>query len=93
MADQQQQQQHQEPQQQDDNPHQHAVAVMAVKLPDFWTGDPETWFATADSQLCRGQILEEMTMFNHVVAKLLSDVVAAVHDIPLALPIINLTRH
>jgi len=60
---------------------------MAVKLPDFWTGDPETWFATVEAQLCRGRILEEMTMFNHMVAKLPPDVVAAVRDIPLAPPL------
>jgi hypothetical protein len=62
------------------------VANVAVKLPDFWTADPETWLAQAESQFRRGRVTVQQTMFDHVLCKLPPDVVAAVRDLALHPP-------
>jgi hypothetical protein len=62
------------------------VAAVAVKLPDFWTADPEAWFATSEAQFRRGRVTEQQTMFDHIICKLPADVIAAVRDLALTPP-------
>jgi len=46
------------------------VAVVAVKLPDFWVADPDMWFFQAEASFRRSRITTERTMFDHVVMRL-----------------------
>jgi hypothetical protein len=63
-----------------------AIAAVAVKLPDFWTADPEAWMAHAEAQFRRGRITEQNTMFDHVISKLPQEVIATVRDMTITPP-------
>ena len=54
---------------------------MAVKLPDFWTADPTTWFAQAEGAFCRSNVTASYTKYDHVLMKLTQDVVMSVRDL------------
>ena len=43
---------------------------MSVKLADFWSEDPESWFDRADNQFVVRGIKEDATKFSHAVQAL-----------------------
>ena len=45
------------------------VTKVAVKLPDFWTKDPDLWFLHAVAAFRNAQVTQSRTKFNHVVQK------------------------
>ena len=45
------------------------VTKVAVKLPDFWTKDPDLWFLHAEAAFRNVQITQFRTKFDHVVQK------------------------
>ena len=47
-----------------------AVHAVALKLPPFWSDEPDIWFAQAESQFTLRGIVAEDTKFHHVVAAL-----------------------
>ena len=47
-----------------------AANAVSIKLPDFWTEDPELWFARAEAQFSTRDIKSDDTKFNYVVAAL-----------------------
>jgi hypothetical protein len=47
-----------------------SVSAMAVKLPDFWLGDPELWFTQADSMFCRAGIKCSLAKYDYALQKL-----------------------
>ena len=52
-------------------PAQPAVAAVALKLPAFWTSDPEVWFAqVAQYQKRNPPITTDQTKFEYVVTSL-----------------------
>jgi hypothetical protein len=50
------------------------VNTVAVKLPEFWTADPNTWFS-------RSNVAASYTKYDHVLMKLPCDVVMSVRDL------------
>ena len=58
-----------------------ATDAVAVKLPQVWTEDLETWFLQAEAQFVIRKITEEETKFYHVVTALSADCAAKVKDI------------
>jgi hypothetical protein len=46
------------------------VYAMAVKLPDFWPGDPELWFTQADFMIRRAGIKCSLTKYDYALQKL-----------------------
>jgi hypothetical protein len=50
------------------------VNAVAVKLPDFWTADPTTWFAQAEAAFRRSNVTVSYTKYDHVLMKLPQDV-------------------
>ncbi len=57
------------------------VNAVAVKLPDFWTADPTTWFAQAEAAFRRSNVTASYTKYDHVLMKLPQDVVMSVRDL------------
>ena len=61
----------------------HYVTKVAVKLPDFWSDDPDLWFLHAESAFRNAQVKQSRTKFDHVVQKLLQNVMGSVRSLVL----------
>ena len=48
------------------------VSQVSIKLPDFWTDEPDLWFMQAEAQfaLYKPPIVIQRTMFYHIISKL-----------------------
>ena len=57
------------------------VNAVALKLPTFWSKQPRTWFAQAESQFAIRNIKTQETKFHYVVASLDQDTATRVLDI------------
>ncbi len=57
------------------------VNAVAVKLPDFWPADPQTWFHQAEAAFRRSNVTVSFTKYDHVLMKLPTDVVMSVRDL------------
>ena len=57
------------------------VAKLAVKLPDFWTEDPDLWFMHAESAFRNSQVTQSRTKFDHVVQKLPQNIMVSVRGL------------
>jgi hypothetical protein len=57
------------------------VAHVAVKLPTFWTTDPDMWFFQAECSFNRSRITTSYTKFEHVVMKLPEEVIISVRNL------------
>jgi hypothetical protein len=55
--------------------------AVAVKLPDFWPADPQTWFHQAEAAFRRSNVTVSYTKYDHVLMKLPTDVVMSVRDL------------
>ena len=62
------------------------ISAVAIKLPAFWPGDPEVWFAQAEAQFSLRMITGEHTKFTHVVASLTKEYAMEVRDLLLSPP-------
>ena len=54
------------------------VAKVSVKLPDFWTEDPDFWFLHAEAAFRNAQITQSKTKFNHILQKLPQKIMVSV---------------
>ena len=63
-----------------------AVGAVSIKLPPFWSADPQIWFAQAEAQFATRQITAEVTKFHHVISSLQPEVAQEVRDILLNPP-------
>ena len=45
-------------------------AAMAVKLPAFWSGNPEVWFKQVESHFATRRITVQLTKFDYVIQAL-----------------------
>jgi hypothetical protein len=57
------------------------VAHVAVKLPTFWTSDPDMWFFQAECSFNRARITRSYTKFEHVVVNLPEEVMISVRNL------------
>jgi hypothetical protein len=57
------------------------VNAVAVKLPDFWPADPQTWFHQAEAAFRRSNVTVSFTKYDHLLMKLPTDVVMSVRDL------------
>ena len=57
------------------------VARVAVKIPPFWTADPEMWFAQVETQFALAAVTTEETKFNYVAVSLDAKYAMEVRDI------------
>jgi hypothetical protein len=57
------------------------VAPVAVKLPAFLVEDPHLWFAQAESIFRRSRVVQQMAMFDHVMAVLPQNLLPALRDL------------
>ena len=57
------------------------VAKLAVKLPDFWTDDPDLWFLHAESAFRNSQVTQLQTKFDHVIQKLPQNIMVSVRGL------------
>jgi hypothetical protein len=57
------------------------VAHVAIKLPTFWTTDPDMWFFQAECSFNRSRITTCYTKFEHVVVKLPEEVMISVRSL------------
>ena len=57
------------------------VHKVAVKLPDFWTEDPDLWFLHAESAFRNAQVSQSKTKFDHVVQKLPQNIMVSVRGL------------
>jgi hypothetical protein len=57
------------------------VNAVAVKLPEFWPADPQTWFHQAEAAFRRSNVTVSYTKYDHVLMKLPTDVVMSVRDL------------
>ena len=65
-------------------PAAHYVTKVAVKLPDFWSDDPDLWFIHAESAFRNAQITQSRTKFDHVLQKLLQNIMVSVRGLILS---------
>jgi hypothetical protein len=57
------------------------VAHVAVKLPTFWTTDPDMWFFQAECSFNRSRITTSYTKFEHVVTRFPEEVMISVRSL------------
>lgn len=57
------------------------VHKVTVKLPDFWTDDPDLWFLHAEAAFRNGQVTQSRTKFDHVVQKLPQAIMVSVRGL------------
>jgi hypothetical protein len=58
-----------------------AVTHVAVKLPEFWTSDPELWFDQAESVFCQANLTASLTKYDHMLARLPEQLLVSVCDL------------
>ena len=57
------------------------VARVTVKLPDFWTADPDLWFLHAESAFRSSRIVDSRTKYDIIVQKLPQDIMVSVRPL------------
>lgn len=57
------------------------IAAVALKLPPFWSADPQVWFAQVESQFFTRKITNQDTKFHHIVASLPPEVAVDIRDL------------
>ena len=63
-----------------------AVSAVSLKLPPFWPGDPELWFAQVEVQFALRGITAQTTKFSYVMASLTQEYAHEVRDVLLHPP-------
>lgn len=57
------------------------TAAVAVKLPDFWKGDPTMWFAQAEAQFALAGVVQDETKYYHIISKMDQSIISHVSDL------------
>ena len=57
------------------------VTKVAVKLPEFWTDDPDLWFLHAEASFRNSQVTQSRTKFDHVIQKLPQAIMVSVRGL------------
>ncbi|CAN7993850.1 unnamed protein product, partial [Ixodes hexagonus] len=62
------------------------VSAVNIKLPPFWTADPELWFLQVESQFTARHITADLTKYHHVVSSLPPTTASEIRDLLFAPP-------
>ena len=62
------------------------VAPISIRLPNYWSHDPQLWFAQAEAHFANHRITSSKSRFNVVVSSLAPEVAAEVRDLLLSPP-------
>lgn len=65
------------------------IAAVALKLPPFWSADPQVWFAQVESQFVTRKIINQDTKFHNIVASLPPEVAVDIRDLIIQKPVHN----
>lgn len=57
------------------------IHKVTVKLPNFWSNSPSTWFVLAESQFALAKVTTQETKYNFVVASLPEDIAESITDL------------
>lgn len=57
------------------------ISAYNIKLPPFWTAQPDIWFHQAEAQFSLGKISSDRTKYDYVLASLPSDIISHIFDI------------
>jgi hypothetical protein len=60
---------------------QFSSSTAAIKLPEFWTADPEMWFWQEEYAFRRAQVTDSLTKYDHVLTKLPEAVISSIWDL------------
>ena len=63
-----------------------SLHVVGLKIPPFWTSDPQIWFAQVEAQFSTRGIVAEATKYAHVISSLQPEVAQEVRDLLLSPP-------
>src|SRR5690349_14979925 len=58
-----------------------SVSAVGVKLPEFWSKDPELWFIQVEHQFKLANVTADSTKLSHIVSKISCEVLQHVKDI------------
>ncbi|XP_037572057.1 uncharacterized protein LOC119454126 [Dermacentor silvarum] len=65
------------------------VSAVELKLPPFWSADPELWFIQMEAQFAARRITADLTRYHHIVSSLPPATASEVRDLRLAPPAEN----
>lgn len=63
-----------------------AASTVSLKLPPFWSADPELWFLQVEAQFATRNITADTTKFNHLVASLSPEAAGEIRDLLITPP-------
>ncbi|KAH6945642.1 hypothetical protein HPB50_009381 [Hyalomma asiaticum] len=66
-----------------------AISAVDIRLPPFWTADPQLRFLQVESQFTARRITGELTKYHHVVASLPPAIASEIRDLLVAPPAEN----